>query len=67
MTSRSICHAVFVGYQIEKVQRKLKQILHLNVYIFTFVPQNSYLFDRDNGVPCSQIIREHRVLDNGKV
>jgi hypothetical protein len=37
-----------------------------NVF-FTFVPQKSYLFDKDNGAPCSQIIREQRASDNGNV
>lgn len=33
----------------------------------TFVPQKSYLLDRDNGRPCSQIILEQSALDNGNI
>ena len=41
--------------------------MSINHCFHTFAPQKSYLFARDNGAPCSQMIFEQTGFDNGNV
>lgn len=61
---RSICQAEFMTWRERSEWRRRTRISYR---LFTFVPQKSYLLDRDNGSLCSQMIREQSALDNGNV